>query len=224
MNYNTKKVKNDIKSHLLYSNASWTDYMHRSVMLALLCILIWAFNLNMWGVLHSEHKKDWTFPNKALAALPPVTLPVILTETNEAVRKAPESRDTAPHPDNGKDGGLVGLINKTFGEHAERAVRIFNCESHLDPFRHSGVDITADGRPFSIGVAQINLSVTAVDGLNCPAAFSGQNFNATVVDEKLYNKCVKAAENPEINLKIAKQKFDARGNFGAWLYCANKNK
>ena len=135
INRNAEKVKNDIKTHLLYSNASWTDYMHRSVLLALLCILIWAFNLNMWGVLHSEHKKDWTFPNKALAALPPV----ILTETNEAVRKAPESRDTAPHPDNGKDGGLVGLINKTFGEHADRAVRIFNCESHLDPSRHSGV-------------------------------------------------------------------------------------
>lgn len=119
---------------------------------------------------------------------------------------------------------VVAMIRDTFPKDSDRSVRIFHCESGLDPAKHSEVDVMRDGRAFSVGLAQINLTVTPVDGLDCPKAFAGINKNARVVDEKLYRQCVKRAENPSVSLAIARQKYETRDEtFGAWAWCSAHN-
>lgn len=113
-------------------------------------------------------------------------------------------------------------IREVFHMAPEKAVKVFTCESHLNPARHSEVDIMADGRAFSVGVAQINLTVTNVGGLNCPDAFKGRNKYADVIDEKLYASCVHAAEDLDTNLAAAIPKYERRGDFSAWQWCDNK--
>lgn len=113
-------------------------------------------------------------------------------------------------------------IRAVFHKEPEKAVKVFTCESHLNPTSHSEVDIMEDGRAFSVGVAQINLTVTNVGGLNCPAAFNGQNKRANVIDEKLYASCVRAAEDLDTNLAAAIPKYEGRGDFSAWQWCNNK--
>lgn len=111
-------------------------------------------------------------------------------------------------------------IHETFPSNPHKAVAIAKCESGLDPFKPSDSDKMADGRPFSIGLFQINLTVTQVAGLECNKAFQGKNYQAVVVNESLYKQCVKAAENVEHNLEAAKRK--QKGNWGAWAWCDTK--
>lgn len=115
--------------------------------------------------------------------------------------------------------GIENKIRKTFPEQSEKALSVFRCESGLDPMKHSGVDVMSDGRAFSIGVAQINLTVSSIAGVDCPKAFIGKNNDAVVVDEKLYQACVTLAENEDYSLETARKKYDGRGNWTAWKYC-----
>lgn len=116
------------------------------------------------------------------------------------------------------------LVRDVFFDQQDKALAVFQCESGLNPKRHSEVDVMSDGRPFSIGLAQINLTVSEVAGVNCSKAFHGRNKYAKVVDESLYNKCVELAEDPNHNLASARGKFDGRKNWTAWLWCDNKTK
>lgn len=72
----------------------------------------------------------------------------------------------------------------------------------------SGTDkCTGDGSVVSFGLFQINISANQIGNLNCPAAFSsvytGSNKNCRVVNRALYNQCVNAAKNPQLNIETA---------------------
>lgn len=121
-------------------------------------------------------------------------------------------------------GGYESLITAYFPTEANDAINVFKCESHLDPKKESGVDVMSDGRTFSVGLAQINLTVSEVGGVDCTKAFEGRNKYAKVVDEVLYETCKSLAKDPEVNLQTAKKKYNNRGNtWGAWEYCARQN-
>ncbi len=92
----------------------------------------------------------------------------------------------------------------------------------------SGVKQT--GEPFSIGLFQINMTVThytsyiksrLLRGESCEPEilFSGKNFNCRVKREakNMYLKCVKILQNPDVNIVLALDKFlGSKGSFGAW--------
>ena len=97
----------------------------------------------------------------------------------------------------------ASLGSTCFGSNAYQASSICNAESGGGAGVSSRTDITADGRPFSVGLFQINLTVHDIGGLNCPSAFSGRNKNATVTNEGLYKQCVQAAQDPSTNIAKA---------------------
>lgn len=108
-------------------------------------------------------------------------------------------------------------IRQVFHEEPRIAVAIFKGESGLNPYKESDSDRMADGRAFSVGVTQINLTVSEVGGVNCTKAFSGKNYEAKVIDEALYAKCVNLAKDPDLNLEAARKKYEGRKNkFTAW--------
>jgi len=82
-------------------------------------------------------------------------------------------------------------------------VAIARAESGLDPEKESDTDRMADGRAFSVGVFQVNLTWHKVGGLNCPDAFEGKDYHAVVVDEDLYQSCVLAAKDPVKNIEAS---------------------
>lgn len=106
-------------------------------------------------------------------------------------------------------------IEKVFGEHSEMAKAIAKAESGLDPNKESDIDRMKDGRTFSVGLYQINLTVHEIAGKKCHKAFRGRNYDAVVIDEGLYKECVTLAKNASVNLKKAKSIFD-RSNWYAW--------
>lgn len=117
---------------------------------------------------------------------------------------------------------IIELIGKYFPEAKNKAVEVFKCESGLISSSHSKVDLMSDGRAFSVGLTQQNLTVTKINDLECPKAFQGRNKYAKVIDEELYQKCVRLAEDTEISLQLAKEKYENRGNFRDWAWCDNK--
>lgn len=117
---------------------------------------------------------------------------------------------------------IIALIHSEFGEHAPTAIAIAKAESGLHADAESWTDKTQDGHPFSIGLFQVNITVTGVNGLDCPKAFTGKNYTARIINEDLYNQCVQAAKNPFISTKIAKNKFDG-GGWGHWGVYKNKS-
>ncbi len=193
--------------------------------LAGLCAVVWAVNgIDIYTEIHSE-KIVWTIEN-------PFFVEAAKAKTNSKEEELPDPcglsdvvcQDNSDETPTEPSGSIQEMIRSAFPEEGERAVRIFKCESGLDPKRHSAVDITRDGHPFSIGLAQINLTVTSVDGLDCKNAFVGTNKSAVVVDESLYRQCVLRAENPSVSLAIAREKYDNRGGtFGAWAICSKGN-
>ena len=115
------------------------------------------------------------------------------------------------------DGSTVEALIKRFFPNNEIAIALAQAESGMNPRQHSTTDKMKDGRAFSIGVMQVNLTWHTIAGVNCSKAFSGKDYEAVVIDENLYNKCVKLAENPELNLETAKGIYERSGNnFGKW--------
>ncbi len=81
----------------------------------------------------------------------------------------------------------------------------------------SVTDVMRDGRAFSFGPMQINLTVHVLKGcggetLNCKAAFSGRNYNARVINEDLYRRCAVAAQNVQCNLVNGFRIYREAGN------------
>lgn len=109
------------------------------------------------------------------------------------------------------------LIRKAFPEEPKVAVALFKTESGLNPTQPSTTDLMPDGRPFSTGLVQINLTQHRIGSLECHKAFRGKNYHAVVIDEDLYQKCLIEANNPKIALEKAKEIYKGRGNtFLAW--------
>lgn len=106
-------------------------------------------------------------------------------------------------------------VRQVFHEYPEVALAIFRGESGLNPGKESDSDRMADGRPFSIGLTQINITVSRIGDTDCTKAFRGKNYKAVVVDEGLYEKCVSLAKDPNINLQAARQKYE-RHKFSPW--------
>lgn len=170
-------------------------------------------------------KDRWTFNHEPIAeshAQPTndssVTSPVADTkspsESGESVTVKTNTRGSITHSPQVE---VINLIKKYFPEESNVAVAIFKAESGLNPKKESDTDRMSDGRAFSAGLTQINLTVSEVAGINCTKAFSGQSYKAKVVDEKLYSQCLEAVKNPIHALESARKKYEGRKNtFYAW--------
>lgn len=112
---------------------------------------------------------------------------------------------------------LEDKIKQTFFEQPSIALAVAKIESGLNPSQESNTDRMADGRPFSIGLMQINITVHKLGDKECNKAFEGRNYKAKVVNEELYNECVKLAMNEDENLKTARGIYERSGkHFGQW--------
>jgi hypothetical protein len=93
-------------------------------------------------------------------------------------------------------------------------------------------DVMRDGRAFSFGPMQINLTWHDLVGcgsggstLYCTQAFSGKSYTATVINESLYQQCATAAQNVACNLRNGRLIYNAgyQGvipSWGAWSTAA----
>jgi hypothetical protein len=125
-------------------------------------------------------------------------------------------------------GGPCGTdaLQGTFGSAASQASQICLAESSANPAILSASDRLGNrngqnknGDPFSVGLFQINLTYHKLDGcgsggatLDCPSAFRGRNYDATIVNRTLYNDCVKAAQNPTCNANNARKIYNGSGS------------
>ena len=140
-------------------------------------------------------------------------------EVSPQVGQAVEAQVETVGQVNGSEKSLTSienLIASYFPDNTEDAIRVFQAESGLNPDCPSVTDITKDGYVYSYGLAQINLTVSNIGGVDCSKAFKGRNNNAIVVDKALYNQCVKLAKDPDLNLDCAQKKFQGRGNWSSW--------
>lgn len=110
---------------------------------------------------------------------------------------------------------IKSAIKRVFPESPGVALAVARAESGLDPKAPSVTDRLADGRAYSIGLFQINLTVSRIGGVDCQKAFLGKNGKARVVDEGLFKKCVELAENPQSNLLAAREKWEVM-EWKAW--------
>jgi len=117
----------------------------------------------------------------------------------------------------------VGALSGTcFSSVANQASSIARAESAGVETAPSSVDKCAlDGKAVSWGLFQINLTVHKLGNLDCPSAFEGgpytaNNKNCRVINQPLYDQCVSAAKNPQINIQKACEIYTARGNWSAW--------
>lgn len=124
----------------------------------------------------------------------------------------------------------VSNLQSAFGSHAERMSRICNYESGGNAGNESGSDKCRNDpqrRAFSIGLFQINLTVhTLIDpssgqSVNCPSAFNGKNFDCSIRDSALYNRCVSLAKNPSVNIARAKVISNSGANVSPWRNTVN---
>ncbi len=111
---------------------------------------------------------------------------------------------------------VQNLQNSCFGSNAAKASSIAKLESGGQATNESKSDICKDGKAFSIGLFQINLTVHKINSLNCPAAFAGRDFACTVVNGQLYSQCVQAAKDAQINIQKACEISQNGQNWGAW--------
>jgi len=84
-----------------------------------------------------------------------------------------------------------------------QAAQVCFFESTGNPGAESGPDKTVDGRSFSIGLFQINLTAHIVAGINCPSAFKKESDGWHIIKKDVYTACVAAAKNPDNNIPIA---------------------
>ena len=117
---------------------------------------------------------------------------------------------------------LEDKIKAVFPEEPDVAVAIARAESGLNPATASYTDYTSDGKPFSFGLFQINLSVHEIEGVACHTAFEGKNYKSKVINEQLYNQCVALASDIDVNLRKARKIYDSRG-WNAWGAFTNKS-
>lgn len=162
----------------------------------------------------------------------PAATPWVFTNPNHAAI-AGESRDsqapadtTAAREADGNPTAVKEVSERTIeaeifeafqGEDRITAAAIAYAESHLNPKKPSESDLMADGRPFSVGLFQINMTWHTLAGTDCSKAFKGKDYAAVVIDETLYAKCVELAQDPLISIDTAKGIYQRSGNsFYQW--------
>lgn len=131
---------------------------------------------------------------------------------------------------------VEALQRTCFGTNALQASGIAQEESHGNTLIRSGVDYcNADGGKDSVswGLFQINITVHKFDNyvdpstgrvedLDCPKAFNMPYTGASsrdqcrVINRVLYNRCVKAAQNPDINIQTACKISRNGTKWGQW--------
>ena len=162
----------------------------------------------------------------------PAATPWVFTNTNHAAIAGELRSDQAPadttaarevdgNPTAVKDDSEHTIEDKIFeafpSEDRITAAAIAYAESHLNPMKPSESDLMADGRPFSVGLFQINLTWHTLAGTDCSKAFKGKDYAAVVIDETLYAKCVELAQDPKISIDTAKGIYQRSGNsFYQW--------
>lgn len=112
-------------------------------------------------------------------------------------------------------GDVISKIVSSLPE-PDIALAIAKAESGLNPKAESMTDRLADGRAFSHGLFQINLTVSNVAGVKCNEAFEGRDYKAKVINEELFEKCVRLAHDVDTSIEVAKAKYEGRGNWTAW--------
>ena len=117
---------------------------------------------------------------------------------------------------------IDNLKSTCLAPNAEVFSKICNVESGGDPNSYSQSDKCRDGNSFSIGLFQINLTVHSIGGLNCPKAFSAKNYACTVINPSLYEQCVKAAQNPNINIQKSCELSRNGSKVSPWRYTSEK--
>ncbi len=138
-------------------------------------------------------------------------------------------------------------LSSCFRDRVNEASRVCSVESAGGQTGvESGSDKLADGRSYSVGLWQINLTVHQVRDpntgqmLDCPAAFTGNrrgcgrgtvvpsgpnvgHCSFSVRDINLYNRCVAAAKNPTSNTEAACKIYNQTGHsFQPWGWTAKK--
>lgn len=114
----------------------------------------------------------------------------------------------------------TSLVQPHFGSQTGNAQCIIRHESACGANMVSRSDVMrVDGRAFSFGPMQINLTVHVLQGcagypatLDCKSAFSGRNYSARVINESLYQQCARAAQNPTCNIKNGARIYREAGN------------
>jgi len=206
----TKVFKKQVEMHLTEKNgAPWSETLH---LVGLLLVLIVTF----YGIAIAEYQKvakgsiiiieqaeaSWDAREKE--------------EVADEARNSTESGDgvSAPVQEAGED--IESLIRSAFPEHPDIMIAIAKAESGMNPKAPSTTDKMTDGRAFSHGLFQINLTVSEVGGVRCDEAFQGRNYKAHVVNEELFDRCIKLAQDTDISIKVAREKYEERGDFTAW--------
>tara|TARA_B100000745_G_scaffold74148_2_gene44704 strand:+ start:2067 stop:2999 length:933 start_codon:yes stop_codon:yes gene_type:complete len=118
----------------------------------------------------------------------------------------------------------TAFLSPYFGSQANEAACIVAKESACGASPLSRTDTDRNGYPFSVGIFQINMTVhnvigcagkgAVVNNLNCPAAYSGKNYSARIVNKNLYEQCRNALLNPQCSAINAVRIKNARG--GSW--------
>jgi hypothetical protein len=126
------------------------------------------------------------------------------------------------YPPNLSAGGAcsASLIQPFFGSQTGNAQCIIRAESACGANSVSRTDVMrVDGRAFSFGPMQINLTVHTLNGcagyppvLRCLDAFSGRNYSARVINESLYQQCARAAQNFACNIRNGARIYREAGN------------
>ena len=101
-------------------------------------------------------------------------------------------------------------------------------ESSCNPSLASRSDVGSDGAAFSSGLYQININANYMQcssfnngqKVNCPAAFSGKNFNGRVINQELYTQCIEMTNNLPCATENAQRILNTQG-YRAWSTAAS---
>lgn len=224
-----KKNKNSLKNLKQYQNKVRFTFYVRFRPVAQKWFFPVVGLVLLIGILKYESEKEWVFTNPKVAAVEAIRSMPESSRTGSPVADIKEDATLAKSPLTQTSGSSTSnllspvrasdvevKIRKAFAHSPEVAVAIAKAESSLDPNKPSSTDVTKDGHAFSWGLFQLNLTVTNINGVACNEAFEGRNYKAIVKDKKLYEKCVKLAIDPDLNIQVAVKKYEGRGNYTAW--------
>lgn len=194
-------MKRSLRHHLFRKSTKCSRKFHKFFLLILLNVGVTTFNVNMYQKL----TQPWVFVNPSIA------------KAAEAA-ESESMDDDINHPAPASTDSVSDIIGSLFpARDAQLAKAVAYAESRHVADKASDLDIMKDGRPFSVGVFQINLTWHTINGVNCSDAFHGKNKRAVVIDEELYTLCVRLASDPNVNVKTALEIYERSGqNFGQW--------
>lgn len=180
--------------------------LRAGIMLFILDVFIWLVVYSNLGVLTAEASVTIVNENATVTSQP-----VEKHAQKEEVRVVAE----VPVVEKPKD--IKTMIAAAFEKAPRTSLSVSYTESRHQPWKESDLDRMKDGRAFSVGLFQVNLTWHKIGDLDCPSAFRGKDYKAVVVNEQLYKDCVNAAKDPELNIEAAKRIYTSSGDsFGRW--------